>query len=206
VISIAIQERRALLRTGLESLLAAEDDLEVVASLVTDDEVRAFVRTLDVDVLILEAEVEEWDVIRLLAELRRDAPELCTIGLHQGRRSDFALQGHPNRPSHLLAYGSSTQELVALVRGESRPPCRKPPVDRRVLPGREVLTPREREVLRHISAGLTTTQSAALLSVSPKTIDNHKQRMFAKLGVQNQAHAVAVAHRVGILSSPSRSS
>ena len=54
-------------------------------------------------------------------------------------------------------------------------------------------------MLRHISAGLTTQQSAQLLEVSPKTVDNHKQRMFAKLQVQNQAHAVAVAHRAGIL-------
>jgi DNA-binding NarL/FixJ family response regulator len=204
VINIAIQERRALLRTGLEMLLAAEDDLEVVATAVDDDDVRSVVTGSPVDILILEAQVEEWDVIRLLAELRRTAPELCTIGLHEGRRSDFARQSHPNSPSLLLPYGSSIEDLFGLIRGETQPPRRQPSVDRRVLPGREVLTPREREVLRHISAGLTTTQSAALLSVSPKTIDNHKQRMFAKLGVQNQAHAVAVAHRVGILSKPAR--
>jgi DNA-binding CsgD family transcriptional regulator len=35
--------------------------------------------------------------------------------------------------------------------------------------------------------------------VSPKTVDNHKQRIFSKLGVQNQAHAVALAHRIGLL-------
>jgi DNA-binding CsgD family transcriptional regulator len=54
-------------------------------------------------------------------------------------------------------------------------------------------------VLRQIASGLTTQQSAAVLHVSPKTVDNHKQRIFAKLRVQNQAHAVAVAHRAGIL-------
>lgn len=37
------------------------------------------------------------------------------------------------------------------------------------------------------------------LLVSAKTIENHKQRIFAKLEVQNQAHAVAKAHRLGIL-------
>jgi DNA-binding CsgD family transcriptional regulator len=63
-----------------------------------------------------------------------------------------------------------------------------------------VLTKREQEVLRHVAAGLTTQESARVLLVSPKTVDNHKQRIFNKLDVQSQAHAVAVAYRIGILS------
>ena len=37
------------------------------------------------------------------------------------------------------------------------------------------------------------------MSVSHKTVENHKQRYFGKLGVQNQAHAVSVAFRRGFL-------
>jgi DNA-binding CsgD family transcriptional regulator len=37
------------------------------------------------------------------------------------------------------------------------------------------------------------------MGISPKTVENHKQRIFAKLGVQNQAHAVAVAMRSGLV-------
>ena len=46
---------------------------------------------------------------------------------------------------------------------------------------------------------MTAADCAAALHVSPKTVDNHKQRIFSKLGVQNQAHAVALAHRIGLL-------
>jgi len=54
-------------------------------------------------------------------------------------------------------------------------------------------------VLTGISVGCTTQRVAAALGISPKTVENHKQRIFAKLGVQNQAHAVAVASRRGLL-------
>ena len=37
------------------------------------------------------------------------------------------------------------------------------------------------------------------MKVSHKTVENHKQRIFGKLGVQNQAHAVSVAFRKGYL-------
>jgi DNA-binding NarL/FixJ family response regulator len=199
VISVAIQERSSLLRHGLATLLDAQPDIDVVGVAEDDDDVRRLVISTGLDVLVLEAQVEDWDVIRLVAEARRRLPDITCIGLHHGRRSDFALRGHPNAPSYLLPYGCGAVELLGIIRGEIEPAGEAPAAERRVLPGPDVLTPREREVLRHISAGLTTNQSAALLDVSPKTIDNHKQRMFAKLGVQNQAHAVAVAHRAGIL-------
>jgi DNA-binding CsgD family transcriptional regulator len=62
-----------------------------------------------------------------------------------------------------------------------------------------VLTPREVEVLTLIAAGHTAAEVARELGISPKTVENRKQSIFAKLDVQNQAHAVAVALRSGIL-------
>ncbi len=64
------------------------------------------------------------------------------------------------------------------------------------------LTGRELEVLRLIGAGLTTQEISALLGVTRRTIENHKRRIFAKLGVQSQAHAVASAARLGLLAAP----
>jgi DNA-binding NarL/FixJ family response regulator len=63
----------------------------------------------------------------------------------------------------------------------------------------EDLTSREIDVLKLISTGRTTHQISGELEISPKTVENHKQRTFRKLGVQNQAHAVALALRRGIL-------
>jgi len=54
------------------------------------------------------------------------------------------------------------------------------------------LTPREAEVVRRVADGLSTEQVATALGISRKSVDNHKQRIFAKLGAQNGAHAVAL--------------
>jgi DNA-binding CsgD family transcriptional regulator len=61
------------------------------------------------------------------------------------------------------------------------------------------LTTRELDVLNLIGCGHTTSEIGPRLGISPKTVENHKQRLFAKLGVSNQAHAVAVSMRLGLL-------
>lgn len=65
------------------------------------------------------------------------------------------------------------------------------------------LTGRELEVLRLIGAGRTTREISGALGVSRRTVENHKRRIFAKLDVQSQAHAVASAARLGLLTLPS---
>ena len=66
-------------------------------------------------------------------------------------------------------------------------------------PAARQLTAREIQVLQFIGAGCTSRQIGDHMKVSHKTVENHKQRIFGKLGVQNQAHAVSVAFRKGYL-------
>jgi DNA-binding CsgD family transcriptional regulator len=86
------------------------------------------------------------------------------------------------------------------VRG-SRHPANVVPTRRRVALERAKsrLSSREVEILSEISAGRTTGEVATAMGISPKTVENHKQRIFAKLGVQTQAHAVSVAMRSGLV-------
>lgn len=196
-VRILLQDRRRLLRDGI-ALLAAEEDVQLLA--VTDaDGVLAACENDPFDVLVVEIGTVDWSIPELVAAVRERCGAVLVVGLHAGRRSDHTTTARTAKIDVLLPYAAGAGALFDAVRGREPRLQPAPTVERRVLPGREVLTPREREVLRHISAGLTTQQSAQLLEVSPKTVDNHKQRMFAKLGVQNQAHAVAVAHRCGIL-------
>ncbi len=71
--------------------------------------------------------------------------------------------------------------------------------DVEIRPARPRLTPREREVVSLVSSGMTANQIAAELRISTKTVENHKQRVFRKLDVQSQSHAVSVAMRLGLL-------
>jgi len=62
------------------------------------------------------------------------------------------------------------------------------------------LTARELEVLTAMAEGLATKAIAMQLGVALKTVENHKARVFAKLGARNHAHAVSLAIAQGLLS------
>jgi DNA-binding NarL/FixJ family response regulator len=58
------------------------------------------------------------------------------------------------------------------------------------------LTPRELEVLQLLAEGLTQTEIARQLVISPRTVGTHIQNLLGKLGVHSRAQAVALAHRM----------
>jgi DNA-binding NarL/FixJ family response regulator len=62
-----------------------------------------------------------------------------------------------------------------------------------------VLTPREHEVLVAMADGLPAKAIARRLGVATKTVENHKIRIFSKLGVRTQAQAVSLAINHGLL-------
>jgi DNA-binding CsgD family transcriptional regulator len=60
------------------------------------------------------------------------------------------------------------------------------------------LTAREREIIELVARGMSGKQVARHLGISPKTVEQHKTRIFAKLGVPNQAAAVRLAVGAGM--------
>jgi DNA-binding CsgD family transcriptional regulator len=65
-----------------------------------------------------------------------------------------------------------------------------------------LLTSRELDVLRLLSLGRRCAEVSAALGVSVRTVENHKRRIFAKLGVHGETQAVAEAIRLGLLRRP----
>ena len=60
------------------------------------------------------------------------------------------------------------------------------------------LTPRERDVLGYLIEGMTDREIADVLFISPRTVQSHLARLFAKLGVNTRTAAVTVASRMGL--------
>jgi len=68
--------------------------------------------------------------------------------------------------------------------------------------GVDALTPREREILRAIAEGRTTTEIGSALGITPTTVQSHVKSVLAKLGVHSKVEAVRIAWREGLAAVP----
>jgi DNA-binding CsgD family transcriptional regulator len=67
---------------------------------------------------------------------------------------------------------------------------------------RPQLTPRQREILDLIAAGLSTAEVASELTLSPETVRNHLRSVFRELRAHTRVEAIVAAHRLGLLAAP----
>jgi DNA-binding NarL/FixJ family response regulator len=195
-----VQERHRLLREGLALWIAAQDDLELAGAVASGPELVALCADQSPDFAVFEADAAEWDPLEIVRTLYGGHPALRLVGTVGDRGAE---RGAPLGPGVALVERSAgVGAVLAAVRGSAtvvdlRSVERQPRVEPSDL--RTILTDRELEVLVLIGSGLAAREIADRLRISPKTVDNHKQRIYAKLGVQSQAHAVAVAIRAGFI-------
>ncbi|MGW1225447.1 LuxR C-terminal-related transcriptional regulator [Streptomyces sp. NPDC001478] len=153
------------------------------------------------------------DGLSLVAGVRSLRPSVRTVVLAEKddpRRAALALQAGA---CGWVAKDSSLQRLLAVIRGVLRDETHLPPAlltgvlreltaDRKHRTESEVLveslTPREREVLRCMVAGLGRKAVAERLFLSPHTVRTHMQNVLGKLGVHSTLAAVALARRAGV--------
>jgi DNA-binding CsgD family transcriptional regulator len=150
----------------------------------------------DVGAVLLECTSVPWDVEDLIRAIRADYPDVLLVGTaphaaNGDRMSEQITVVNRSAPVQVIARALKGIESAAVpgVR-RSRPEFEKRP---------DSLSRREFQVLTLISGGLTTQQIAERLGLSAKTVESHRQRLFHKLGVQNQSHAVSLAMRTGLL-------
>ncbi|MFB7714866.1 LuxR C-terminal-related transcriptional regulator [Streptomyces sp. NPDC056105] len=153
------------------------------------------------------------DGISLVAGVRSGQPTVRTVVLAEKddpRRAALALQAGA---SGWVAKDCSLSRLLTVIRGVLRDETHLPPalltsVLRELTAARkhrtdserlvESLTPREREVLRCMVAGLGRKAVAERLFLSPHTVRTHMQNVLGKLGVHSTLAAVALARRAGV--------
>jgi DNA-binding NarL/FixJ family response regulator len=197
---IAIQDRQRLFRDGLAMVLDAEPDLAVVATTATASELVAAAADQTVDVVVLELDSSDWDACRLVAALRKHNPRLAVVGTWADDSLRPSARAYQAGVRTIFPRNAGIRTLLQTIR--SLPQHSPAPITHKVVrldQRRPILTNREVQVLGCIGGGATTRGVANRMGISPKTVENHKQRIFSKLGVQNQAHAVSIALRRGML-------
>ncbi len=215
---VVLVDDQPLLRAGFRMILDGEDDLVVVGEAGDGDTAVAVVRETLPDVVLMDIRMPSRDGLSATEEICADPALAATRvlvlttfeldeyvfeALRVGA-SGFVLKDL--EPEDLLtavrqvAAGdaalspSVTRRLVEHVAGGD---ARRPPVEQvRAL---AALTEREREVVALVGEGLTNTEIASRLVLSPATAKTHVSRAMTKVGARDRAQLVVLAYESGLV-------
>lgn len=217
-ITVVVVDDNPVVRMGLRSLLELDDSIEVVGEASSGPEGLDLVKNKRPRVALLDVRMPGGGGLEVLAELSQicmvlmltysDEPEVVSQAMRSGATSYLvhgafdtselarAIKDTANGDTRL-----SPAAAAILIRGVKTPGSVQPDTgvatdagESRVSP--EVarmyrLSPREVEISEEIVGGLTNGEIAKKLFIEEKTVKNHINRLFAKLGVLNRTTAVA---------------
>jgi two-component system, NarL family, response regulator DesR len=201
VIRVLIAEDMHLIRGALVALLSLEPDMEVVAELERGDEIISTAERVRPDVAVVDIDLPGLDGLTAAAQLHRALPECRTLvltGLSQPGNLLRALEAHvrgfivKDAPADSLADGI---RRVAAGQRVIDPDL----VAAALETGATPLTGRESDVLRAAEDGITTTEIATRLSLSPATVRNYLSNAITKTGARNRIDAIRIARDAGWL-------
>jgi DNA-binding NarL/FixJ family response regulator len=194
-ITVVVQQRQRFFREGLALLLEAEPGIALLGTAVSATELIKLCAHRPPHVAIVEVDDPVADPCRTAATLRSAHYAIRFVGVLGSDEAGVAAQRCFPAP---VCRADGIGGIVDAVRAAPRRPL-APITVADEADGAHALTGRERDVLALVGAGCTTREISDRLSISRKTVENHKQHIFSKLQVRNQAHAVAVAMRAGLI-------
>lgn len=208
MIRLFLADDQALVRSGIRGLLELADDVVVVGEAADGREALARIEALVPDVALLDVRMPGLSGIEVIAHLARgpaagvpclllttfDDDEALIAGLQAGTRG-------------FLLKDISPQELAQAVRDVAAgQTLMRPGVTERLLralqsrrvaggwqsklPPPDPLSPREREVLRLMTGGLSNREIGQAMCCAEGTVKNHVSSILSKLGVRDRVRAV----------------
>jgi DNA-binding NarL/FixJ family response regulator len=214
VIRVLIADDQALVRGGFHSILAGQDDIEVVAETADGNETVELVERLRPDVVLMDIRMPGIDGLeatrrivardiatRVLVLTTFDVDDYVYEAMKAGA-SGFLLKTTPPRQladavrtvaaGDALLAPSITRRLVEQF-------VRRPPPGATVPAALDELTERERGVLRLLARALSNAEIAAELVVSEATVKSHVNRILTKLNLRDRAQAIVLAYETGLV-------
>lgn len=201
-IRVMVVDDHPLVRRGIESILAAEGDLELVGEAGDGSEAVKKFQECRPDVVLMDLRMPKLDGIEAAGILLRLDPEARIIALtsYNGDQDIYRALAAGIR-GYLLKEMADTQVGAAIraVHGGRRSLPEE--VARRLSEHfpKIALTPRELEVLGLVARGMSNKEIALKASAAIGTIKMHLQSILKKLGASDRTHAVTVAIARGII-------
>ncbi|MEO8207843.1 MAG: response regulator transcription factor [Chloroflexota bacterium] len=199
--SIAIIDDHILVREGLRMILEDVAGFKVVGEASDPSEAFSLVERTAPDVALVDLRLGDADAIPLLRGLGVRYPATRTLVLTMHDDGETVRQAFLAGASGYLVKGAARADLVTAVRAVARGERYVHSAvagtilddSLRWLRQREVLSPREREVLRLIASGRTAIEASELMGISAHTVRRHVANLATKLGVRGRAALVRYA-------------
>ncbi|MGW6129351.1 response regulator transcription factor [Cellulomonas sp. NPDC055163] len=203
-VSVVIVDDNSVIRMGLRSLIEASDRLRVVGEAGDGEEAVRVVRATLPDVVLLDVRMPRRDGVQVAAEVKQwtkvlmltysEAPEVVRAAVDAGANGYLV---HGTFAAHelersILAVAEGSFLLSETAAAAMRASWATPPEP--VAPQRPDagLSDRQREVMELVALGRSNSEIASACFLSEKTVKNHINHIFAKLGVRTRAEAVSV--------------
>ena len=202
-IRVMLVDDHTMVRRGLATFLKVFDDLKLVGEAESGETAVQLCAEVLPDVILMDMVLPMMDGATATRAIRQQFPQVQVIALTSFKEGDLiknALEAgaigyllkdvsvdelaQAIRAAHAGRATLSAEAAQALVQNANQPPT----------PGLD-LTEREREVLALMIEGLSNTQIAGRLTVSPSTIKSHVSNILSKLGVASRTEAVTLALR-----------
>lgn len=213
---IVVVDDHAIMRDGLTAMLGNEDGLEVVATAADGKAAIEVVDRHEPDLVLIDLSMPRTDGARAISVIKRRHPDVRVVVLtfhKEDAHIHSALQAGAD--GYVLKDDGRSELLTAVHHVAAGRSYLSPAICDRVMSGYvragepqstgqtaswEVLTSREREVLKLVAEGYTTRQIGQYLSLSEKTIEKHRANMMRKLGLKNVSAVTTYAIENGLLS------
>jgi two-component system response regulator NreC len=215
MIRVLIADDHAVLRAGLNKLLSAEPEIEVVGE--ADDSDETIARTIELapDVLLLDIAMPGVGGIEVIREIKNRKLPVIILVLTMHEDEGYLREALKVGATGYIPKKAAETELISAIRAVHRgeifiyPSLTKSLVEE-VIHHRTVdkeipsdsyerLSQREREVLRLVAQGYTNQQVADRLFLSIKTVETYKARVMEKLSLNGRAELVRYALQRGLL-------
>ncbi|MBI4214320.1 MAG: response regulator transcription factor [Chloroflexi bacterium] len=208
-VRVLIAEPRGLVRDALRSLIEGTDPYSVVGEAGDLDAAVGMAAHLQPSIIVMNADLARSGLAQAMREFRLQSPtskllliatdawveEACAL-VEQGG-TGFVLT-ESTGAELLMALREVLEHDVYIAAGATRRLFsnggrRDQSGHPRIMAGKGLLTARERELLRLISAGRPNREIAAELYISVRTVEAHKARMISRLGLRNTTELMRYA-------------
>ncbi|GAA4180021.1 response regulator transcription factor [Streptosporangium oxazolinicum] len=204
-IRMIIVDDHPVVRDGLRGIFTGDDAFEVVGEAADGPEALVVALRTSPDVVLMDLRMPKMSGAEVIRRLREQTPGIHVLVLTTFDNDADVLPAIEQGATGYLLKDTPRADLRRAVRAAARGETVLSPSVAGVLahrvrtPEQRTLSRREIEVLGLVARGATNREVAAKLFVTEATVKTHLLHVFAKLGVNDRAAAVAAAYETGLL-------